>query len=120
MYLKTSLLILFGAFLHAEVNAQFIESKTSVLNEQQISFSFNPQIVQSNTLKLNVHKASANNLLVSTGFLLQGLKFNSPVDQFNASLPFDFRAYEPRTFSELNQKVSSNLLLRTNRINFTP
>ncbi len=112
-------MILFAAFLHTQVNAQFIESKTSMLNEQQISFSFNPQIVQSSTLKLNVHKIPENKFLVNTGFFLQGLKFNSPVDQFNASLPFDFRAYEPRTFSELNQKVSSNLLLRTNRTNFT-
>lgn len=53
-----------------------------------------------------------NTFLTGMGYILQGLKFSSPVDQFNAVVPFDFRAYEPLHFSSFSQTIQTNYLLQ--------
>ncbi len=52
-----------------------------------------------------------NNFLLGTGYLLQGLKFSSVIDQFNATTPFDARGFEPASFSSYSDLIETNYLL---------
>tara|TARA_R110002096_G_scaffold97694_1_gene217625 strand:- start:3566 stop:3937 length:372 start_codon:yes stop_codon:yes gene_type:complete len=52
-----------------------------------------------------------NSFLLGTGYLLQGLKFSSVIDQFNATAPFDARGFEPASFSSYSDLIETNYLL---------
>ena len=60
----------------------------------------------------NTHFFDENKFLTGMGYLLQNLKFSSPIDQFNAVAPFDFRAYQPLNFRSFSQTIQSNYLLQ--------
>lgn len=60
----------------------------------------------------NTHFFDENKFLTGMGYLLQNLKFSSPIDQFNAIAPFDFRAYEPLNFRSFSQTIQTNYLLQ--------
>lgn len=47
----------------------------------------------------------------ATGWFLQGLKFNSVLDQFSAISPFDLRTYQPSSFSQYQTYLHQNELL---------
>lgn len=71
---------------------------------------FVPQRVLSYTPGVNekvthLFTPQKNTLAFATGFLLQGLKFSSPIDEFHAFAPFDARGFEPRSFSEYSLDV---------------
>ena len=57
---------------------------------------------------------SSNKLLFSTGWILQGLKYDSIVDDFSSLAPFDSRDFEPKSITELNLLITSNYLLIDN------
>lgn len=120
MYLKIILAIIFTAFLQLEVKAQFVTTSQSDVQKSEINFSFIPQQLELGTVAFKAQKTSTNRVLTSAGFLLKNLTFNSPIDRFNAQLPYDQRVYEPKTVSELSSKLSTNLLLNKNLIGFLP
>ncbi len=56
-----------------------------------------------------------NKFLKTTGWILNGIKFDSPIDEFTAIKPFDIRAYTPPTISEYSSLITKNYLLINNR-----
>lgn len=52
-----------------------------------------------------------SNFLFATGWLLQGLKFSSALDEFSAISPFDLRDYEPTSFSGYINHFQTNQLI---------
>jgi hypothetical protein len=107
IFIQTLLLCL----ITLSVSAQILEKENNHTDDAKISFNFIPdynhQFQQIKPLQVKSSK-----VLIGTGFLLQGLKFSSPVDQFNAVAPFDFRAYEPLHFSSFSQTIQTNYLLQ--------
>lgn len=83
-------------FTQSKKNLRDIEIKNefNFVPDTFVNFSSN------STLKLS-NKAffKNNNLLLISGYLLQGFKYVSPVDEFNAVAPFDVRGYSPKDFT---------------------
>jgi len=52
-----------------------------------------------------------NKLLVTSGWILRGLKYDSAIDEFHSYVPFDERAFTPYSFSELNSSLTKNYLI---------
>lgn len=77
---------------------RFLPNSISDLTVYHSGFSFR------NTSKQNI-------FLARTGYLLQDLKFSSPIDRFNATAPFDIRGFEPTTFSNYSNYIKTNYLL---------
>lgn len=107
---KIFVLTLFLCFITLSVSAQVLEKKNSNTENAKISFNFIPDY--NYQFQIKPLQVKSNRVLVGTGFLLQGLKFSSPVDQFNAVAPFDFRVYEPLHFSSFSQTIQTNYLLQ--------
>jgi len=52
-----------------------------------------------------------NKLLITSGWILRGLKYDSAIDEFQSYVPFDERAFTPNSFSELNSSLTNNYLI---------
>jgi hypothetical protein len=107
---KFFILTLFLCLISLSTSAQVLEQKNNRTDDAKISFNFIPDY--NHQFQIKPLQVKSNKVLVGTGFLLQGLKFSSPIDQFNAVAPFDFRAYEPLNFSSFSQTIQSNYLLQ--------
>lgn len=107
---KFFILTLFLCLIALSASAQILEQKNNRTDDAKISFNFIPDY--NHKFQIKPLQVKSNRVLVGTGFLLQGLKFSSPIDQFNAVAPFDFRAYEPLNFSSFSQTIQSNYLLQ--------
>lgn len=107
---KIFVLTLFLCFITLSVSAQVLEKKNSNTENAKISFNFIPDY--NYQFQIKPLQVKSNRVLVGTGFLFQGLKFSSPIDQFNAVTPFDFRAYEPLNFSSFSQTIQTNYLFQ--------
>ena len=107
---KFFILTLFLCLITLSASAQFFEKENNRTEDAKISFNFIPDY--NYQFQIKPPQVKSNKVLVGTGFLLQGLKFSSPIDQFNAVAPFDFRAYEPLNFSSFSQTIQSNYLLQ--------
>lgn len=108
---KTILLSLF-LFVPFLSQAQFIENSSPKIEIQE--FSFIPdfeQVPSGSMISEIIPKKSSNSFLLGTGWLLQGLKFNSPIDEFNALQPFDLRGFDPVNFSSYSSYIQTNKLL---------
>lgn len=68
----------------------------------------NTSLISSHNIHIGIKKST---VLYGAGYLLQGLKFRSVVDQFNATVPFDIRGYKPTSFSSYSQVITQNYLL---------
>ena len=93
--------------------AQSIEFKKEISNNSELHFFPDSSSVLA-TPQLNFYfknSSKKNSFLSVTGYLLQGLKFGSAVDQFNATAPFDIRGYKPASFSSYTHTISQNYLL---------
>lgn len=53
-----------------------------------------------------------NKFLLSAGYVLQGFKYSSVIDEFNATPPFDIRGYQPRNFSSYVSYLNETSLLQ--------
>ena len=93
---KFFILSLFLCLISLSVSAQVLVEENNRTEDGKISFNFIPDY--NHQFQIKPLQVKSNKVLVGTGFLLQGLKFSSPVDQFNAVVPFDFRAYKPLNF----------------------
>ena len=92
--------------------AQF--QSDSIYKSDQYTLKFLPEVYESSPLvSTRIHNFSEKKspILYGAGYLLQGLKFNSAIDEFNAQAPFDFRGYKPRNFSSYSQVITQNRLL---------
>jgi hypothetical protein len=116
MKIKVFILISFVLLLSSSVSAQ---SKKE-LNDFKIKLKYDfvstsyTGLSSKSSLKLS-NKAlfdNNSNLLLITGHLLQGFKFSSPIDQFNATNPFDIRGYQPRNFSSYVSYFNDTALLQ--------
>ncbi|XWN36149.1 MAG: hypothetical protein ROO71_09295 [Balneola sp.] len=107
---KFFILTLFLCLMTLSVSAQVLEKMNNRTNDVKISFNFIPDY--NHQFQIKPLQVKTNKVLVGTGFMLQGLKFRSPVDQFNAVAPFDFRAYEPLHFSSFSLTIQTNYLLQ--------
>lgn len=115
--MKNTLFLFFLAFLLSfNVKAQPLNNSSRVV-EPLFSLNFVPekigteyQPVTSKYVSFNSKKTRG--LLYSTGWLLQGLKFSSPIDEFSALAPFDVRAINPVSFSEYSFQVKKDYLLQ--------
>jgi len=107
---KFFILTLFLCLISLSASAQVLVEENNRSEDAKISFNFIPDY--NHQVQIKPLQVKSNKVLVGTGFLLQGLKFSSPVDQFNAVAPFDFRAYEPLHFSSFSQTIQSNYLLQ--------
>jgi len=103
-------LTLFLCLITFSASAQILEKENNHTEDAKISFNFIPDY--NHQVQIKPPQVKSNKVLVGTGFLLQGLKFSSPIDQFNAVTPFDFRAYEPLNFSSFSQTIQTNYLLQ--------
>ena len=90
--------------IHSEITEplQFVPS---VLNSDHIAITLKPTGVKPNTF------------LNFTGLFLQGLKFRSPMDQFQSYSPFDIRGYETKTVQEYEFLLHSNQFLSIRKNN---
>jgi len=103
-------LTLFLCLISLSASAQVLEQKNNRTDDAKISFNFIPDYNHQSQIK--PPQVKSNKDLDGTGLPLQNLKFSSPVDQFNAVAPFDFRAYEPLNFSSFSQTIQTNYLLQ--------
>lgn len=90
-------------------NAPEINIKTSP------ELTFAPQFysIQPNlNLKIAHTSSKENNLLYGMGWVLKGLTFNSPIDEFNAVAPFDVRGYSPKDFTSYLSYIDRNHFLQ--------
>jgi len=107
---KFFILTLFLCLISLSASAQVLVEENNRSEDAKISFNFIPDY--NHQVQIKPLQVKSNKVLVGTGFLLQGLKFSSPVDQFNAVVPFDFRAYKPLNFSFFSQTIQTNYLLQ--------
>lgn len=94
--------------------AQSDELTSTQSKEQPLTFSYQAapvQLVQFDTATLLQRKSST--ALKSVGFLLQGLKYRSAVDEFNALPPFDIRKFESPNVSSYQSSIQNTYLLRS-------
>lgn len=109
--------IIFSLFLltlplHAIAQSDELTSTQS--QEQPLTFSYQAapvDLVQFDTATLLQRKSST--ALKSVGFLLQGLKYRSAVDEFNAHPPFDIRKFESPNVSSYQSSIQNTYLLRS-------
>lgn len=62
-------------------------------------------------LSLSTLNPKKSKFLFATGWLLQGLKYNSAFDEFTTSPQFDFRSFEPASFSSYSDHFQKNYLI---------
>ena len=108
---KFFILTLFLCLISLSATAQVLEKENNHTEDATISFNFIPDY-NHQFQQIKPLQVKSNKLLIGTGFLLQGLKFSSPIDQFNAVVPFDFRAYELLNFSSFSKTIQTNYLLQ--------
>lgn len=115
MKIKVFILISIVLILSNFVSAQFKKKLSDFeikLKYDIVSTSFTG-LSSNSALKLSNKSLSRNyNVLLVTGYLLQGFKFSSQVDQFNAIAPFDIRGYQPRDFSSYISYINDTSLLQ--------
>ena len=107
--MKFSILLLlttvFGiSHIQAQEEYSFLEVRP--LSIDQITFD------KGNHIYLKIRNGSSKRTFLFT-FLggLQGLKFNSPMDEFSALKPFDVRDFKPITYSEYSSFIHRYYLL---------
>lgn len=114
------------------MNHSFILTICFVLLLSTVGFSQSKQTTQPVDSKIHIHfvpdsfldltnnsilkhpinsMPKRNPFLTGAGYLLQGLKFSSSVDQFNAVAPFDFRAFEPLDYISYSEAFQKNQLV---------
>lgn len=84
--------------VHEPKQLDFVPTTIS-LNPHPLVTSFRSPIVK------------PNRVLISSGWILRGLKYDSPIDEFSALIPFDKRAFDPYTVSGFNTSITRNYLL---------
>ncbi len=111
--MKQRIFFLSGLFclIALSSSAQTIEHEEELQSASQLKFEYTSTTKLSFDIKFQPLSLKTNRFLTGTGYLLQGLKFNSAIDQFNAISPFDFRAYKPLSFSSYSQTIQRNYLL---------
>jgi len=107
-----SSLLVFLFMTSISLSAQNLEQPDQKIQpSNKLSFSFVSNVTSSLDLKLPIQSFKKNHFLAGAGYLLKGLKFSSVVDEFNATVPFDFRAFEPSSFSSYSETIQKNQLL---------
>ncbi len=110
--MKTLISFTFLFLITSSVSAQdSTQTKWEVPALKPISFNYIENSSNSIVLRVPSQSLKVNHFLKGAGYLLQGLKFSSAIDQFNAVAPFDFRAYEPMDFSSYSHSIQNNYLL---------
>ena len=84
-----------------------------IVPEESIQLSFVPETFNNGPLlnpgqSFETTKYSRSASLFVTGFLLRGLKYSSPIDDFFSYQPFDPRAIDPVNFSEYSLYLNRN------------
>lgn len=115
MKILTSLLVTLLCLVSISVSAQnSVQTESKISTIKPLSFTYIGNISHTINLDLPSQSLKKDHFLTGTGFLLQGLKFSSAVDEFNATAPFDIRGYEPNYFSSFSQIIKKNYLLQNN------
>lgn len=81
-------------------------STISFLPTQMLDFNIEPMRFTQTSFSYE-----KSNFLHATGWLLQGLKYTSALDEFTAISPFDSRSYEPTSFSGYVNHFQRNQLI---------
>lgn len=110
VFFLISILLLLSNYVSAQSKKKLSDFEIK-LKYDFVSTSFTG-LSSNSTLKLSSNPLSNNNVLLVTGYLLQGFKFSSPIDQFNATPPFDIRGYQPRDFSSYVSYINGTSLLQ--------
>lgn len=101
--------------LSVSASVAFAQSNADVPKDAEFRF-VQVNLVPSLTDDLTIltQFESRSDFLFHTGAFLQSLKFSSPIDQFNALVPFDQRAFRPVSYSRFNQSLNNaQLILNT-------
>ncbi|MCG8372000.1 MAG: hypothetical protein MI700_00610 [Balneolales bacterium] len=101
--------IFFSFILLANSYAQMVQivpEDPSQLSFVPDAFTNDPLLNLEQTFRATNHSRSTS--LFVTGFLLSGLKYSSPIDDFFSYQPFDARAIDPVSFSEYSLHVNRN------------
>jgi len=111
--MKTQLILLFLALfiISTKTKAQHIQEEVKPKTSTDLRFDYIPNSDLMINFKLP-HNPTNNKFLFSAGYFLQGFKYSSIIDEFNATPPFDIRGYEPRNFSSYVSYLNETSLLQ--------
>lgn len=112
---KLTVLLFLGILTTQEVNAQKFIDKTlqSTLLVTKVTSSLESSYLTDSSFKVNISEIlpQKNSLLLSSLKLVEGLKFQSSLDQFSSLPLFDIRAYHPVSVSDYNDHLSRNYFM---------
>ena len=111
--MKTFAFLSVSILLALSSNGFSQNQNNDVFSSEQTKLTFVPNSFEPIPLfhSYTISKEKSYTILYSVGSLLQGLKFHSAVDQFNATAPFDFRGFEPKNFKSYTSLIKENQLL---------
>lgn len=112
--MKKNIFFLIGCFCLAgfPVLAQSTLESEQLASTKNLRFEFTANYINQFDFGYSKAKVKKSAFLTTAGYLLQGFKFSSPIDQFNATAPFDLRGYQPKDFSSFVSYINDTSLLQ--------